>query len=69
MHLVSSAPTQDSLNLQEDWPMVFFKLHVEDLDPSTAPFNVTLVIHDLLLHNFMVDSRASHNLMPLSVME
>ncbi len=49
--------------------MVFFPPCVEELDPSTAPFYVNLVIHDLLLHNFMLDSGASHNVMPLSIME
>ena len=49
--------------------MVVFGLHVEEIGPSTAPFYVTLVIHDLLLHNFMLDSGASHNLIPLVVME
>lgn len=49
--------------------MDFFGLHVEELDPSTTPFYVTLVIHDILLHTFMLNSRASHNLIPLSVME
>ena len=59
----------DSINLQEEIPMVVFGPHVEEIDPSTPPFYVSLVIHDLLLHNFMLDSGASHNLMPLSVME
>ena len=59
----------DSLNLQEERPMVVFGPHVEEIDPSTPPFYVSLVIHDLLLHNCMLDSGASHNLMPLSVME
>lgn len=49
--------------------MVVFGPHVEEIDPSTTPFYVTLVIHDLLLHNFMLDSGASRNLMPLAVME
>jgi len=49
--------------------MVVFGLHVEELDPSTAPFYVTLGIHDLLLHDCMVESGASHNLMHLEVME
>ena len=49
--------------------MVLFEPHVEELDPSTAPFFVTLVIHDLLLHNCMLDSRASHNLMPLAMIK
>jgi len=69
MHPSTSAPTHDSLNLQEERPMVVFGLHVEELDPSIVPFYMTLVIHDLLLHNFMLDSGASHNLMPLTVME
>ena len=59
----------NSLNLQEERPMVFFGPHVEEVDPSTPPFYVSLVIHALMLHNCMLDSRASHNLMPLSVME
>ena len=59
----------DSLNLQEERPMVVFDPHVEEIDPSTPPFYVSLVIHDLLLHKCMLDSGASHNLMPLSVME
>ena len=54
----------DNLNLQEERPMVFFGPHVEEIDPSTPPFYVSLVIHDLLLHNCMLDSGASHNLMP-----
>lgn len=49
--------------------MVIFGPHVEELDPSTAPFYMTLGIHDLLFHNCMLDSRASHNLIPLEVME
>ena len=49
--------------------MVVFVTHVEEQDSATPPFYVTLVIHDLLLHNCMLDSRASHNLLPLSVIE
>ena len=67
--LPESQITPDSLNLQEERPMVVFGPHVEEVDPSTPPFYVSLVIHDLLLHNCMLDSGASHNLMPLSVME
>lgn len=49
--------------------MVVFGSHVEELDPSVVPFYVTLVIHDLSLHNCMLDFGASRNLIPLSVME
>ena len=59
----------DSLNLQEERPMVVFGPHVEEVHPSTPPFYVSLVIHDLLLHNCMLDSGASHNLMPRAIME
>jgi ribonuclease HI len=34
-----------------------------------APFYISLNIHDLILHNAMLDSGASHNLMPKAVME
>ena len=64
---VTSIP--DSLNLQEERPMVVFGPNVEEMESSTPPFYVFLVIHDLLLHNCMLDSGASHNLLPLSVME
>lgn len=63
------APMLDSLNLQEERPMVVFGPHVEEKDSSIAPFYITFVIHELLLHNFMPDLEASHNLMPLSAME
>ena len=49
--------------------MVVFGPHVEELDFATQPFYVSLVIHDLLLYNYMLDSGASHNLLPLSFME
>jgi len=69
MHPSVSSPTHDSLNLQEERQMVVFGPHVEELDPSTAPFYVTLGILDLLFHNCMLDFEATHNLMLLEVME
>lgn len=50
-------------------PMVIFGPYVEEFDPYTMSFYVTLVIQDLLLHNCMLDLGASHNLMPLLVMQ
>jgi len=55
--------------MKEDKPMEMFVPHVKKQDSSTPPFYITLLIHDLNLHNCMLDSRASHNMMPLSVME
>ena len=59
----------DIVNLQENKPVVVFGSHVEEVDSSTRPFYIYLLVHDLLLHNCMFDSGASHNLMPLSVMK
>jgi hypothetical protein len=42
---------------------------VEDRDDSSPPFYTSLNIHDKVLHNCLMDSRASHNLMPKTIME
>jgi len=42
---------------------------VEPVDNSSPSFYVSLTIHDKILHNFPLDTGASHNLMPRTVME
>jgi hypothetical protein len=42
---------------------------VEDRDDSSPPLYTSLNIHDKVLHNYLMDSGASHNLMPKIVME
>jgi ribonuclease HI len=42
---------------------------VEDRDDSSPPFYTSLNIHDKVLHNCLMDSGASHNLMSKIVME
>jgi hypothetical protein len=42
---------------------------VEYRDDLSHPFNTYLNIHDKVLHNCLMDSGASHNLMPKSVMD
>jgi hypothetical protein len=42
---------------------------VEERDDSSPPFYTSLNIHDKVLHNCLMDSGASHNLMPKIVME
>ena len=59
----------DTVNLQEEKPVVTFGPHVEEVDSSVPPFYISLLLHDSILHNFMLDSGASHNIMPLSVMK
>jgi ribonuclease HI len=59
----------DSVNLQDENPTVILGPMVEDKDDSSPPFYTSLNIHDKVLHNCLMDSGASHNLMPKTVME
>jgi hypothetical protein len=63
--------TSDTFNIQDDHPAILFSPRVEessDVD-EVPPFYVSLKIHDMTLHNAMLDSGASHNLMPKVVMD
>jgi hypothetical protein len=62
-------PSTDSINLQDEKPTVILGPMVEDRDDSSPPFYTSLNIHDKVLHNCLMDSGASHNLMPKIVME
>jgi hypothetical protein len=62
-------PSMDSINLQYEKPVVILGPMVEDRDDSSPPFNTSLNIHDKVLHNCLMDSGASHNLIPKIVME
>ena len=42
---------------------------MSDKDDSVTPFYVSLDIHQQVLHNCLLDSGASHNLMPKVVMD
>lgn len=58
------------MNLQEEKPMVTFGPHVEEeVDYSIPPFHMSLLLHHFILHDCMLDSSASHNLMSLSIMK
>lgn len=46
-----------------------FRPQIENNKDYVAPFYITLNVHDHLLHNYMLDSGASHNLMPKIIME
>ena len=50
--------------------MIYLGNHVEDkYDNNTLPFYLSLNVHNNLLHNFLLDFSASHNLMPKYVMD
>jgi hypothetical protein len=59
----------DSINLQDEKPAVILGPLIEDKDDSSPPFYTSLNIHDKVLHNCLLDSGASHNLMPKSIMD
>ena len=60
-----------TLNLTDDKPEILFgpKVEGEYKEGTISPFYVSLNIRDKILHNAMLDSGASHNLMPKAVME
>jgi len=59
----------DSINLEDDNPTIMFGSHIKNAKYPVAPFYIMLTVHDHLLHNYMLDSGASHNLMPKAIME
>jgi ribonuclease HI len=63
--------TPDTLNIQDDHPAIMFGPRVEETSDTedVPPFYVSLKIHDMTLHNAMLDSGTSHNLMPKVIMD
>ena len=63
----------DVINLQDGHPTIFVGSgsldKVEKKSDFPPPFYITLIVHEKLLHNCLLDSGASHNLMPKVVME
>jgi hypothetical protein len=43
--------------------------HIEDGSDASLPFYISLNFHDKIIHNCLMDSGASHNVMPKVVME
>jgi hypothetical protein len=59
----------DVINLEDDKPILVFGPHVEGARDTVAPFYITLTLFDHLLHNCMLDSGASYNVIPKAIME
>jgi hypothetical protein len=68
---VGSKNYSDTVNLADDKPELLFGLEVDGqtYNGVVAPFYISLNIHDLILHNTMLDLGTSHNLMPKAMME
>ena len=69
--MLKMGQTPDTLNVQDDHLAILFGLCVEDTsDIEDIPsFYASLKVHDMTLHNAMLDSGASHNLMPKVIMD
>lgn len=59
----------DTISLQDDKPAIFLGQSVSNKDENVPPFYVSLDIHEKVLHNCLLDSGASHNLMPKVIMD
>ena len=59
------------MNLNNDKPELLFGPKVNGIHQQGGipPFYISLNVHDKILHNAMLDSGASHNLMPKEIME
>lgn len=60
----------DTVNLHDDKPTLMFGPRLENLvEDDVPPFNISLKIHDMYLHNTMIDSGESHKFMPKEILE
>jgi hypothetical protein len=68
---VGSTNQSDTVNIVDDQPKLLFGPEVDGQTDNDviAPFYISLNIHDLILHNAMLDLGASHNLVSKAVME
>jgi len=59
----------DYVNLQDDKPAIILSPMFENCEDNSPSFYVSLTIHDKILHNYLLDTGANHNLMPKAVMD
>jgi len=69
LELRSTQTSTDSVNLQDEKPTVMLSPMTEPTHDNSPSFYVSLTIRDKILHNCLLDTGASHNLMPKAVME
>jgi hypothetical protein len=59
----------DTINIEDENPSITIGPHIEDRFDASPPFYISLNIHEKILHNCLMDSGASHNVMPKVVMD
>jgi len=69
LELKDAQESHDYVNLQDDKPAVVLSPMTEPFDDNSPSFYVSVTIHDKILHNYVLDTGASHNLMPKAIME
>ena len=62
-------PASDVINLHDEKPTIVLGPVVEEREDNIPPFYISLNIHNEVLHKCLLDSGASHNLMPKVVMD
>ena len=56
--------------MADDYPTIVLGTKIEETyEEEVPPFYSSLNVHDMILHNAMLDFGASHNLMPRVVVE
>lgn len=62
---IKNISNSDTVNLQDNKPTILFGPRVENqAEDEVTPFYISLIIHNMFLHNTMLDLGASYNLMP-----
>ena len=69
LELKALQASNDYVNLQDDKLVVVLSPMTELVDENFPSFYVSLTIHDKILHKYLLNTCASHNLMPKAVME
>jgi hypothetical protein len=64
-----SSVSSDVISIQDENPTITLGPHIEDGSDASPPFYVSLNACDKILHNCLMDSGASHNVMPKVFME
>jgi hypothetical protein len=59
----------DAINLEDDKPNIIFGPHFEGAKDIVSSFYIMLTLFDQLIHNCMLDSGVSHNVMPKAIMD
>jgi hypothetical protein len=69
LHTTPSSVSYDVISLQYENLAITMGPHIEDGSDASPPFYISLNVHEKILHNCLVDSRASQNVMPNVFME